>query len=308
MTNPLDAINRVISQQTGTTTAPATKGLVCKKCSHAFEHNQADMPPTNCPACGELTSFIVYGSLKMAKEYAARASQEEEVVWEEADPTADAPKEGEHSIPFSPKSEAFKAVTEEAPTAEAEKPKTTRKKVKAVKPEPIPEPEPELEPEPLDEEEGEDEDEEEDEELARRREAVAAAREALAKRYKLDTLTYKPIGTAEAFAYGTTVWHDGYPNVTVWEHYLDAATIRSYIRDLSMDEDVSGLTIDCVQLTDISPELASAMARRVITASIIRKDGKSLGPIRVKLGDKVNIGAKVSQKGTIILQVLNVIK
>ena len=308
MTNPLDEINRVISQQTGATTAPATKGLVCKKCSHAFEHNQADMPPTNCPACGELTSFIVYGSLKMAQEYAAKAPREEEVIWEQADPITDPQQPEEHAIPFSPKSEAYKDMVQPEiepqiqPEQEVEKPK----RKKATKPAPIPVPPP-----PPEETDGEEDGDENEEVSADREEWLAklkAAREALIARYKLDTLMFRPIGTAEAFAYGTTVWEDGLPEVYVWENYLEPKVMHQYIRELAMDVGQSGLGVDCVQLTDISPELGAAMPRRAVTASIVRKEGKALGPIRVKLGDKVNIGAKVSQKGTIVLQVLNVIK
>lgn len=291
-TNPMDIVNSIINGNPAAGSAVPTgsiRFLVCDRCNQIHEHDMATLPPAVCPKCNEQTTFKVMPSAEKAE--ALRQSRLRPAT---PTPASVAPE----AAPVAPPAPVVPPaqVTQPAPvqpTPEPPAPKATRTRRKA---ETAPAPEPAPAPASVDPSAPVD--------YKAAREAAAAA---LIRKYALNEIEIKPVGTGTVFTLGFTRWTENGEGtrVPVYSFMELTDTPQSFKEELNSARSSDGtVTVDVARVTGLVPEVSAACFGGELIASL----KNSTGPVRVMAGAHVKLGARLSQKGRLVWFVMGVEK
>lgn len=286
-TNPMDIVNSIINGTPAAGSAAPTgsiRFLVCDRCNQVHEHDMATLPPAVCPKCNEQTTFKVMPSAEKAE--ALRQSR-----LRPATPTP-APVVPEAApvtppVPVVPPAQ----VTQPTPEPPAPKAPRTRRKVEAATaPEPAPA-QASVDPSaPVD--------------YKAAREAAAAA---LIRKYALNEVEIKPVGTGTVFTLGFTRWaeRDDGSRFPVYSFMELTDTPQSFKDELNSARREDGtVTVDVARITGLAPEVSAACFGGELIASLKNQSG----PVRVMAGASVKLGARLSKLGRLVWFVTGVEK
>ena len=289
-TNPMDVVNQILSASAAGGIAVSTgspRWLVCDRCNQIHEHDMSTLPPAVCPKCNEQTTFKVMPSAEKAE--ALRQSR-----LRPATPTP-APVVPEAApvtppVPVVPPAQVTQP-TPEPPAPKAPRTPRTRRKVEAATaPEPAPaqasvDPSASMDYKAI-------------------REAAAAA---LIRKYALNEIEIKPVGTGTVFTLGFTRWTENGEGtrVPVYSFMELTDTPQSFKEELNSARSSDGtVTVDVARVTGLVPEVSAACFGGELIASL----KNSTGPVRVMAGARVKLGARLSQKGRLVWFVMGVEK
>jgi len=123
--------------------------------------------------------------------------------------------------------------------------------------------------------------------------------------FGLNALQPKKVGQAQVYALGFTEWIEKdekrVPNVTIKEPTDDAQSFRELLTNARKRD--GRVCVDVARLTNFNAKIASCLFSYTLDASIFSPSG----PISVKVGDTVEIAAKVSNSGGLIWSVIKVV-
>ena len=130
------------------------------------------------------------------------------------------------------------------------------------------------------------------------KEKQQAAQKALAEKFNLGHSDYTEVGTGIVDAIGYTVWVDSKPEYVIQSPIESAVDfMRSYREDRKTHP---GVRFDVAQVQELSDELRPCVFRGQLVASLVFAGGI----LRVKPGQAVKIGAKLSSTGSVVWCVL----
>lgn len=130
-----------------------------------------------------------------------------------------------------------------------------------------------------------------------------AAIDKLISIHGLNTVQFIKVGTAEVYSVGFTSWDGNLPSYTFQEPFDTAESFRSVLKEARAQD--GRIAVDVALMTNIEPqELVNALFQGQLVAGL----ASDTGPIRVKAGDKVKIGARVTKTGGLLFRVLKVMK
>jgi len=299
---------------------PNTKFLCCSECKSATTFDATTVPPATCKFCGKEPKRWgigeTYTEAKAKIEASATAST----------PAAKAAAPAPAAKPAAPKPEPVKAAAPVEPpvAAPADQTNTTtvqpvgtattvnqaapkQRAARAKKPEPVAPASTATEPEPA------NAPAQTSESLVQAmngldlREVRRKAIERLTTTHNLDTVIFKPVGTAKIFALGFTSWErtaegGSIPSYTFKELTDDAASFRQVLADARRENGKA--MIDVAMLTDIEPqELRSCLYQSQLVASIFGERG----PLAVKADSKVEVAARLSNSGGLVFRISKVL-
>lgn len=128
---------------------------------------------------------------------------------------------------------------------------------------------------------------------------------ALTNEFSLNTVQPKKVGQAQVYALGFTEWIEKdekrVPNVTIKEPTDDAQSFRELLTNARKRD--GRVCVDVARLTGFNSKIASCLFSYTLDASIFSPSG----PISVKVGDTVEVAAKVSNSGGLIWSVIKVV-
>jgi len=275
-TNPMDIVNSIINGNPAAGSAVPTgsiRFLVCDRCNQIHEHDMATLPPAVCPKCNEQTTFKVMPSAEKAE--ALRQSRLRPAT---PTPASVAPE----AAPVAPPA----PVVPPAPKAT----RTRRKAEASPALEPAPAPASVDPSAPVD--------------YKAAREAAAAA---LIRKYALNEIEIKPVGTGTVFTLGFTRWTENGEGtrVPVYSFMELTDTPQSFKEELNSARSSDGtVTVDVARVTGLVPEVSAACFGGELIASL----KNSTGPVRVMAGAHVKLGARLSKSGRLVWFVMGVEK
>lgn len=120
----------------------------------------------------------------------------------------------------------------------------------------------------------------------------------LAKKFNLNHTDYVEVGAGVVDAIGYTIWNDSRPEYMIQSPIESAVDfMRAYREDRKTHP---GIRFDAAQIQELSPELRPCVFRNQLIASLVYPGGI----LRVKPGQNVKIGAKLSSTGSVVWSVL----
>jgi len=272
----MDIVNSIINGNPAAGSAVPTgsiRFLVCDRCNQIHEHDMATLPPAVCPKCNEQTTFKVMPSAEKAE--ALRQSRLRPAT---PTPASVAPE----AAPVAPPA----PVVPPAPKAT----RTRRKAEASPALEPAPAPASVDPSAPVD--------------YKAAREAAAAA---LIRKYALNEIEIKPVGTGTVFTLGFTRWTENGEGtrVPVYSFMELTDTPQSFKEELNSARSSDGtVTVDVARVTGLVPEVSAACFGGELIASL----KNSTGPVRVMAGAHVKLGARLSKSGRLVWFVMGVEK
>lgn len=301
--NPMDALNALLGNpvpgasdpttQPGVTQQPAKQQfryVVCprKECGRIELHDMAKgLPDSKCPYCNETVARRVMPSKQLAEDLSASLTQQpkEETVFDSAAeipaPANDQPPVAQTPVAPAPKKPRNRNTSRAAAlpkvmsTAEANaviddihNNLSTQDQVKVA-----------------------------------RQQAVAA----LITKYGLNAVEIKEIGTGVVMTLGFTQWIDDedgnrIPAYTLMEMTDTPESFRKLFDEARKHD--GRVSIDAAQMTGLSAEVLACSYQGFVIANL----RNNTGAIRVKIDQKVRLGAKLSTAGRPVYYVLGAAK
>lgn len=269
----MSEVDNVINSILGpaATDAPKTRFYRCPQCQHVFEHPAETLPPVACPACQTKTVFRVHPTEAIARAEAAKATE-----------ALSTPA----SVP------ATHAVNTDAP---APTPAPTTKPRKAAKSAPVEPPAPN----PVAQAPATSLVQVSGDPKAERKARI----EKFVVEHKLNGVSATPVGYGTVDSIGYTRWVDKDGKRVPVTSFLEVTdTPESFKAEFkAAQKDDSTVKLDAARICGLSDELRAIAYGGEITASLY---DSVRGHVRSRIGDEVEIGARMSKHGTVIFQVL----
>lgn len=270
-----NVINSILGPAATSPEAPKVRFYRCPQCQHVFEHPSETLPPATCPACSMKTVFRVHPTREIAEAEARKANE----LTKAAEPPASVP--ATHAI--NPDAHA--------PNPAPAKPAKAKKEPKpATAPAPVaPIPVVPNVPTgfgPVDHK-------------AERARRVAQ----FIHDHKLNGISVTPVGEGTVDSIGFTRWVEKegkrVPNTSFLESTDTPESFKAEFKAAQRED--STVKLDAARICELSEELIGVTFGGELTASLY---DMQRGHIRAKIGERVEIGAKVAKSGTVIFQVL----
>lgn len=285
-----NSVDSVIASIMGGATEPKpVRFYRCPQCQHVFGHPAETLPPATCPSCAVKTVFRVHPTQAVAEEEARKARE----LIAKANPVPPAPAPAPLSVPAT---QPTAAQSPHEPAPAPEKPKAARKPATpkpAAQPAPAPTvTEPAAPSAPV---------------TTDPRAARKAAIEKFVLENKLNCMAATPVGEGVVDSIGFTVWseRDGrrLPGFTFYEPTDTPASFKAELKEAQKTDGT--VKLDVVRVRGLPAHLNELVFGGELVANIF--DPRS-GTVKTKVGDKVEIGARMSKGGTLVWVVTGVKK
>lgn len=264
----MSEVDNVINSIMGTGEAPKVRFYRCPTCQHVFEHAAETLPPAACPGCQTNTVFRVHPTREIAQAEAEKAK------------TVAAP-----SVPATHAVNADAPAPSPAPTTKSPaKPKAKPAPATAAPALPVP---------PIPANIGS---------VDHKAERKARI-EKFCLDHKINGVSATPVGSGVIDSIGFTRWVEKEGKRVPLTSFLEPTdTPESFKAEFKSAQALdSTVKLDCARVCGLSEELNGVAFAGELTASLY--DFK-IGHVRVKIGQEVEIGAKIAKSGTLIFQVL----